>query len=189
LEYKPLIWSDDLAGYLAERFIEAHAKVFGRRTIPAPTIEAVTLPQAIVLILDEIWTFLRTLPARIIWRVLGRFHDKLAGSAEGVPVFGIRSLGKRVLRWAELHRGTTAENAVEDAGPPLPDEAGDVEAAWSDLVRLSTGLIDGGPLPDCAKVRHLERHGARYVVADPALGVAHPAQLPCFGARASGPGA
>ncbi len=189
LEYKPLIWSDDLAGYLAERFIEAHAKVFGRRTIPAPTIEAVTLPQAIVLILDEIWTFLRTLPARVIWRVLGRFHDKLAGSAEGVPVFGIRSLGKRVLRWAELHRGTTAENGVEDAGPPLPDEAGDVEAAWSDLVRLSTGLIDGGPLPDCAKVRHLERHGARYVVTDPALVVAHPAQLPSFGAQASGPGA
>lgn len=182
LEYKPLVWSDDLAGYLAERFISAHPEVFGRKEIAAPALEAVTLPEAIMLILDAIWTFIRTLPARIIWRVLGRFHDKLADSAEG----GVRPLGKRVLRWAELHRGDTGEEDVEDPGPPLPEEPGDVDAAWSDLMRLCTGLIDGGELPGCAQVPHLERLGARFVLSDAALVVAHPGQIPSVGVVSQG---
>lgn len=165
-----------LTGAVARRFLERHAAVLeGARFEPVreEPLEKLSLGQALLVLIGQIWDFLRRRPFELIEDAVASVHDQAARRIERLSA----ATGPvKVRRWDERD---DEERDLESLGELLDEdtvvtEDGPVARTWTELRQTVLGLIDGSDLPEGVGAPTQGRGDRRVVVPDPLCLAADP---------------
>ena len=165
---------EELLASVARVYMERHRDTLVRRSfspihdVPQPLPDLFT---ALVRLAEQIVAYVRRLPSRLLEEAIATVHEKAADYIEALS----RSTGRiAVRRWREAADDGAELAALDEAlaKEPLVIEDGAVERTWTELRKITLGLVDGSPLPDGIRQQARAAGDRTKVVCDPAL-IAH----------------
>lgn len=162
---------------VAASFLQRHADVLGLSEVALLTLdppEPLSLWEALRVLFRLIVERLRNRPFEIVENQVARLHDVAASRIEQMS--GNAVLVRRYFESRDFAAGSVELAEALDRPFHVPD--GPVAKTWSELRRLTTGIVDGGDLPPDIADNILARGSLRALVTDPRQIAVDPCDLP-----------